>query len=137
MTDMTYREIDLPFHFDGQGQVAFSENRPEQIANRLVGLIGTIPTERAMRSSYGTNASSTLFNHTLNLGNDITASIRGAISQWEPSITVKTVTAVEDFATPSAVNIKVDFSLREGGTVKSYSATITTGGEVREVVEIV
>lgn len=133
----TYREIDLPFHIDGQGRIAFSENKAEQIANRLLGLIGTLPTERVMRSRYGTNAGSALFGHTQTLINDISTSIRSAISRWEPTVTVGNIKAEQDLSNTSQVNVLVEFSIKESGVTRKYVATINTGGEVREVLEVV
>ncbi|MEV7902179.1 poly-gamma-glutamate hydrolase family protein [Streptomyces anulatus] len=83
-----------PFSVDYSGAVAATTDPREQLLDRVHALVGTLPGERVMRSTYGVPTSAALFEVSADAANDqLQRAVLDAVQRWEPSATVSAVVA--------------------------------------------
>jgi len=134
-------QVSLPFRFNELGQVASTRNRAEQIANNLATIILTIPGERVMRPTYGSETKMRVFEANDELTRAaISADLRKAFARWEPEARIEDIRysgpeEIQDEIEEGSLFIEVDFSLvdSEERPQPRYTASIDVGGRVSEV----
>lgn len=99
-----------PFAIDHSGGVSATTDEREQLVDRVHALVGTLPGERVMRSTYGVPTSAALFAVNAEMANDqLQRAVLDAVAQFEPSAVVSAIVAdVNDSL--GAVNINVQVS---------------------------
>ncbi|MFE4527095.1 poly-gamma-glutamate hydrolase family protein [Streptomyces anulatus] len=88
------RAMRTPFSIDHTGAVAATTDPREQLLDRVHALVGTLPGERVMRSTYGVPTSAALFDVSADAANDqLQRAVLDAVQAWEPSATVSAIVA--------------------------------------------
>lgn len=122
----------LPFAIDSSGGVASTTDAGLQTLDRVMGLVGTLPGERVMRSTYGVASTSVLF-----MPEDLAAVqaqqlVKDAVAAWEPGAVVVGVTSTLNQAMGLVLmDVQVarsDTPGAESGTVRAVE--VTPGGTV-------
>ncbi|MEW1922273.1 poly-gamma-glutamate hydrolase family protein [Streptomyces sp. NPDC088360] len=99
-----------PFAIDHSGGVAATTDEREQLLDRVHALVGTLPGERVMRSTYGVPTSAALFAINPEIANDqLQRAVRDAVAEFEPSAVVSAISADVNEAIGS-VNVNVQVS---------------------------
>ncbi|MGW1180134.1 poly-gamma-glutamate hydrolase family protein [Streptomyces drozdowiczii] len=99
-----------PFAIDHSGNVSSTTDEREQLLDRVHALVGTLPGERVMRSTYGVPTSAALFAINSEVANDqLQRAVIDAVSQFEPSAVVSAIVADVNEAL-GAVNVNVQVS---------------------------
>ena len=122
----------IPFSLTPSGSVQ-TTNDPNQIANdRVESLIGTYPGERVMIPDYGVNVPSYVFSPDIPAQQSLlTTQVQQAITQWEPTITLDSVTPVLNQSDVGIVDIDVQFTLSNNPAMTpAQVATVEIGGRV-------
>jgi uncharacterized protein len=122
----------IPFSLTPTGQVR-TVTDPNQIASdRVESLIGTFPGERVMLPDYGVNLPAFVFAPDAAGQSDIISlNVQQAMTQWEPSITLGTVTPNASQSDVGIVSIDIQFSLSSNPVLTvPQVATIEIGGNV-------
>ena len=133
------RQMAVPFRIDGEGGIAYEEVPEQQIFDRILMLLNTMPGERVMRPGSGVNVRSFLWDPSDGLAvMEMVEGIKKAIATAEPSIqdvVVQPRSTVEQL-TQGQVHVDVEFSLRTEVAIRRYFGRIEIGGTVTEVVEV-
>lgn len=122
----------IPFSLTPSGSVQ-TTNDPNQIANdRVESLIGTYPGERVMIPDYGVNVPSYVFSPDIPAQESLlTTQVQQAITQWEPTITLDSVTPVLNQSDVGIIDIDVQFTLSNNPAMTpAQVATVEVGGNV-------
>ncbi len=122
----------VPFALTPNGTVQVT-NDPNQIANdRVESLVGTYPGERVMLPDYGVDLPPQVFAPNIQTqASIITNDISRAMTQWEPSIILDSVTPVITEQEVGTVSINVTFTLSNNPALTpAQVATIEVGGNV-------
>jgi uncharacterized protein len=122
----------IPFSLTPSGSVQ-TTNDPNQIANdRVESLIGTYPGERVMIPDYGVNVPSYVFSPDIPAQESLlTTQVQQAITQWEPTITLDSVTPVLNQSDVGIIDIDVQFTLSNNPAMTpAQVATILLGGSI-------
>lgn len=130
----TKSEIDQPFAIDVTGAVGKTSDPLEWAESHIVALLMTSPGERVMRPTYGTGLRQFVFENGDPLAiEQVRASIKSALSQLEPIITVHAVTAQQSNS-PTTVG-EIDFGITYSltGSSTPHTTTITTAGNVVDI----
>ncbi|WP_369042224.1 poly-gamma-glutamate hydrolase family protein [Streptomyces sp. Midd1] len=122
-----------PFSIDHTGAVAFTNDQRLQLLDRVHALVGTLPGERVMRSTYGVPTSASLFAINAEAAHaQLERSVIDAVGAFEPSAVVSAVTAqVDDEAGSVTVNVQVsrsDVPAAEQDTTRTVGVLV--GGTV-------
>lgn len=81
------RELAIPFRIDADGGIATSTSREDILIAHVVSVLGTQPTERVMRPTFGCDIQQFAFD----LGDLINETalndtVRAALEQWAPEV---------------------------------------------------
>lgn len=128
------RQMAIPFALAPDGSVAVVEDPVRALADRVRALTATMPTQRVMRSTFGVPTGSVLFEWDPGVARQqLDSMVRQAVSQWEPSARVLTVTPVLSQDGTQVISAQVDISA--GDPVASavsapYRVTVSANGDV-------
>ncbi|MFF8283349.1 poly-gamma-glutamate hydrolase family protein [Streptomyces albus] len=127
--------VRTPFAIDHTGAVDATKDGQEQLVDRVHALVGTLPGDRVMRSTYGVPTSASLFAVNPEVARDqLQRAVLDAVAVFEPSAVVSAVSAeVNDNLGTVHVHVEVsradvpgaerdttrDVSVLVGGTVVS------------------
>jgi phage baseplate assembly protein W len=122
----------VPFQLTPQGSIATTSDPNEIANNRVRCLIGTVPGDRVMQSTYGVNVPSYLYTPDIIDETDLLAQDIGqALSKWEPSITITDVIPVTTRADVGISEVNVEFTLSSDPALTPVqTATVLVGGTV-------
>ncbi|MEV6309998.1 poly-gamma-glutamate hydrolase family protein [Streptomyces sp. NPDC051840] len=99
-----------PFAIDHSGGVAATTDEREQLVDRVHALVGTLPGDRVMRSTYGVPTSAALFAADTEIANDqLQQAVMDAVARFEPSAVVSAIVADVNEAI-GAVHVNVQVS---------------------------
>ncbi|WP_405667943.1 poly-gamma-glutamate hydrolase family protein [Streptomyces sp. NBC_00055] len=99
-----------PFAIDHSGGVSATTDEREQLLDRVHALVGTLPGERVMRSTYGVPTSAALFAVNAEIANDqLQRAVMDAVAEFEPSAVVSAIVA-DVHESLGAVNVNVQVS---------------------------
>lgn len=123
-------EILVPFQLNVDGSIAATTDPDVQQAQHVASLVSTNPGERVMRPKYGVPVASYLFaNGAASIASQISKDVSQAMAQWEPGITVNSVTPVPN-SQGGVAEIDVDFLAAPEDTGAVQTATVSPGGTV-------
>lgn len=133
---MTQRAISLPFSFDASGSVSYSSDEKKIWQDRVVLVVMTRLNERVMRPTFGSTASSALFESAAAASNTIKQAVATAFSNWLPDLILTEVVMSTDPTDGYLVaEIRYKYNQNENEqSVKIKTAILNRSGEViREV----
>jgi len=122
----------VPFALTTTGLIQTTTD-PNQISgDRMESLIGTYPGERVMIPDYGVNIPSYLFSSNFDQEQDILSlQVQQAIADWEPSLTLNSVSVTSIEQEPGVSQIDIQYSLVSNSqTSTTNTATLLIGGTV-------
>lgn len=122
----------IPFSLTSTGSVQTTAD-PNQIANdRVESLVATYPGERVMQPAYGVNVPSFVFAPDIAFQQTmLTNAISQAVTVWEPTITLDSVTPVTTQSDVGMVQVNVEFTLsNDPSLTPAQTATVLIGGSV-------
>lgn len=123
-------EILVPFALDVNGSIAQTTNADVQQAQHVSSLTTTQPGERVMRPRYGVPTMKYLFaNGAGVIAQRLTKDVTQAMAQWEPGITVNSVTPVPN-NNGGVAEVQVDYLAAPVDTGQVQTATVAVGGSV-------
>jgi len=122
----------VPFALTATGQVATTSDPNQVASDRMESLIGTYPGERVMLPDYGVNIPSYLFASDFEQQQDtLTLQIQQTVAQWEPSLTVTSLSATSSEQEPGVSRIDIQYSLSDNPQLTSTNtATLLIGGSI-------
>lgn len=92
-TPATSVTVRLPFSIDASGGLLTTTDTAVQTLDRVQALVGTIPGERVMRSTYGVASTRALFLPEDLASVQLQQAVKDAVSAYEPSAVVVGVTS--------------------------------------------
>jgi phage baseplate assembly protein W len=112
MAEQRNVEIRVPFAIGPSGGISTTIDPVVQAAQHLISIIGTSPTERVMRPSYGTAVQSALFDADDPSEQSMLASeIRDAARTWAPNLEVLSVESRSIGSNDGRLEFAVQFRL--------------------------
>ena len=128
--------VALPFAIDPSGAVGVQPSATAQLRDRITALASTQPGQRPMASSFGVNTASLLFNFrdpmaTAEIGN----SVKEAMTVYEPSAVLKSVTPVLNAAGTGVAGVIADAARKDAALARASAHTtvrIAVGGAVTD-----
>jgi phage baseplate assembly protein W len=125
-------QITLPFQLDAFGRIGHTDNLAKQLADNIVSIVGTQPSQRRMRPDYGVNLMGYLFKPINDADFDrLVAEIEAAVTLYEPRVTVTSVDNLSD-ADMGLLGVRVNFNFATANSAatQSYQATVLPTGSV-------
>lgn len=118
----------FPPRFSRQSLGVEMVSEEEDIRESLIILLGTSPGERLMVPTYGCELQGLVFHAlTRTLATEIEAAVSRAILEWEPRISVLSVTARADAEALGIITISVDYVVRLTNTRSNLVYPFSTG----------
>ena len=131
-------EILYPFGLSATGGIAVTTDPNVQASQHVNSLISTRPGERVMVPTYGIDLAGQVFGDPDEVADAIVNDVTTAMQNWEPSVTVKSVSTAPGFDPATGlVQIEVDYVTPATGISSPTSvstATVLVGGTVIEQV---
>jgi phage baseplate assembly protein W len=93
---MTSRAISLPFSFDANGAVTYSNDQKKIIQDRIVLVVMTLLSERVMRPSFGTKTRAAAFENLDAAMALITQEVSSGFAKWLNYLTLISVSGSVD-----------------------------------------
>lgn len=131
--------ISLPFSFNVSGSVNTTSLYQRQWADRVLGVVFTLPGERVMRPSFGSQAKASVFEPEGSVVDFVTRTISSAFGQFLPSLTLLNVSVSRDQEElgNEALIVSVDYELpnREEASVTAKIGTFSRSGELIQEID--
>jgi phage baseplate assembly protein W len=128
------KQLAIPFALAPDGSVAVVTDPVQSLADRVRALVGTLPSQRAMRSTFGVPTTQLVFDYDPTIATEqLDNYVRQALSQWEPSAVVLSVEPVVSSDGSQILTARVDISAGDpvaSGISPQYSVTVSPNGEV-------
>ncbi|MEV4454365.1 GPW/gp25 family protein [Microbispora sp. NPDC049633] len=129
--------IDLPFRFDDSGQVVATYDVDRQIRQRLIGIIGTNPTERVMQPDLGVGVARMVFEtNPEHVVAELTVDITNQAARYEPTVAIRRIVPYPN-AQKGEARLDVQYSRTDttGRTASRFvhRAAVGSGGLIKEV----
>jgi len=121
---VTPRAISLPFSFDVNGAVAYTEDPKKIIQDRVVIVVMTLLSERVMRPGFGTNVRGKVFENSSNLTNVLEQEISVGFATWLPSLTFVSAKVSLDSTGTSYVNVEYNYGLGTASDVVTIQTAL-------------
>lgn len=119
-------ELSTPFSIDPSGAVSVSTDPQQWAKDHLLAILMTSPGERVMRPTFGAGLIQFLFmNNDPTHGQLMVALIQAQVQQYEPTITVHDVTAVQS-GEFGQFALEIDYSINTSS--QTYTATVSQDG---------
>lgn len=132
---MTTRQMAIPFQIASDGSIATVSDPVRALSERVRALVGTLPSQRVMRSTFGVATTQILFDWDPTIASEqLDNMVREAIAQWEPAAVVLSVEPVLTQDGRQILSAQVDISAGDpvaGEVSPQYSVTVSPNGEVR------
>ena len=108
--------ISLPFNFNESGGVNTTINERKIWSDRVLSAIFTRPNERVMRHSYGSGATSLVFEPESVALKEAELTVASAFGQWLPDLKLLSVTSAVEAGelTDNALVISINYVLPSG-----------------------
>lgn len=120
--------ISFPPRLGADGRMAWSSG-PQNIREAITVILLTQPGERLMLTDFGGKLRSYLFEpNTVATRQRIQEEIMTALQQWEPRITVRSVTVAPDSSDPRAAVASIQYQLVASQTTTQLNLTVQLGG---------
>jgi phage baseplate assembly protein W len=127
-------QMAIPFALASDGSIAEVSDPVKSLADRVRALVGTLPTQRVMRSTFGVPTTNLVFEYDATIAADqLDNYVRQAIAQWEPSAAVLKVTPVLTADGRQILTARVDISAGDPVTSNvspQYSVVVSPDGSV-------
>ena len=127
-------QMAIPFSLAPDGSVAVVTDPVQSLADRVRALVGTIPSQRVMRTTFGVATTNLLFEYDPTIAMEqLDNYVRQALSQWEPSAVVLKVEPVISSDGTQIMTARVDVSAGDpvaSGLSPQYSVTVSPTGDV-------
>ena len=131
--------IALPFSFNSSGAVNATASIQRQWADRVLGVIFTMPEERVMRPSFGSLAKSAIFEPEGIVADYITRTVSGAFGQYLPELTLLDVSITKEGAELGdeylLVSVNYELPNREEASVVAKVGTFSRTGELLQEID--
>lgn len=129
---MTERAMSLPFSFDSAGSVSYTTDEKKIWQDRVVIVVMTRLNERVMRPTFGSEASSSLFENTSAATSLLKDTIATAFSNWLKDLVLTDVSVYTDPADGALVaEIFYRYNpIENEQSVKIKTAILSRTGEV-------
>jgi uncharacterized protein len=102
-----------PVSLDDNGQVRLAPDAEEGIRQSIWIILATSPGERVMRPGFGCGINDMVFGPaSAATATVVAASVRDALSLWEPRIDVLDVQATADPSSPGVLNVEISYQVR-------------------------
>jgi phage baseplate assembly protein W len=128
-------EIAFPFALTASGSIAVTSDPGVQAQQHVTSLVSTQPGERVMQPAYGVSLNALVFAaNDPAVVNVIQQDVTSALAQWEPSLSVLSVTpAAGQDPTQGQAMVNVDYQIaaqpgQPGAGI--HTATVLVGGDV-------
>lgn len=131
--------ISLPFSFNASGAVNTTASYQRQWADRVLGVIFTLPGERIMKPAFGSLAKSAVFEPEGVVADYISRTVSAAFGKYLPELTLLniSVTKEEEELGYEALIVSVDYELpnREEANVVAKVGTFSRTGELLQEID--
>jgi phage baseplate assembly protein W len=129
----TQRAISLPFSLSESYGISFTTNQNKIYKDRVFLAVMTGLNERVMRSNYGTQVKTAIFENEAIAIPIVDATVREAFSQWLPSLVLQDLYIELDLNTMH-LNITINYKLPNETTdeININTGTFTRSGDLLE-----
>lgn len=131
--------ISLPFAFNTSGAVNTTASYKRQWADRVLGVLFTLPGERVMRPSFGSQARGAVFEPEGVVVDYITRTVSAAFGQFLPDLSLSSVkvTAESRDLGDQILVVSVDYELpnKQTDSVTTKIGTFSRSGELLEEID--
>lgn len=128
------KQMAIPFSIGPDGAVAVVTDPVQSLADRVRALTATLPTQRAMRATFGVASTEVMFAWDPSVGQmQLTQMVTDAVALWEPSARVISVQPVMTPDGAEVIGVDVDISAGDPvatGVSPQYTITISANGDV-------
>jgi len=121
---VTPRAISLPFSFDVNGAVSYTEDPRKIVQDRIVIVVMTLLSERLMRPGFGTNVRAQVFENINGLTSAIEQDISIGFSKWLPSLNFLGVTLSTDSSDVTYVNVEYNYGTGTAADVVAIQTSL-------------
>lgn len=129
-------EIKVPFQIDpATGGVAVLTQQLDVINQHIITIIFTLLGERLMLPTFGSSISAQVFepNNSI-LAAFLVDDLKKAITAWEPSVKVQSITSSPSTTNLTGINLAVSYTVVPFNNLNSVSVNV--GGSVNQVISI-
>lgn len=131
--------ISLPFSFNVSGAVNTTASYQRQWADRVLGVLFTLPGERVMRPSFGSQAKAAVYEPEGVVGEFVTRTVTAAFGQFLPELSLSgvKVTTENGGLDDQVFVVSVDYELpnKQKDSVTAKIGTFSRSGELLQEID--